>query len=220
MDYSIQSQQIDPHEKLNEIVEKHLQTQWQKPVADVQREIFLSISKKISLQPKRIILDSCCGTGRSTQWLAKQYPEHWVIGIDKSLARLSRNKNWRDHEMNGNMILVRVDAIDFWQQVVANGWVVDKHFILYPNPYPKKSQLTKRWHGHAIFPVLIQTAKQFELRSNWLVYLQEFQQAAQLIDPDCETNIQQLDSGQSALTAFEQKYFAAQMRCYSLMIKK
>ena len=216
--YTIKSQQTKPHDNLKQIVKKHLQTQWQKPVSDLQREIFNSINEKIKSQPKKIILDSGCGAGRSTEILAEKHPDHWVIGIDKSLSRLEKNKNFRDGSKNKNMILVRADVIDFWRQIIASDWSVGKHFILYPNPYPKKSQLTKRWHGHAIFPVLMQTAMQFELRSNWHLYLQEFEQAATIIYPDCNTKIQKLNPNQQALTAFEHKYFAAKQPCYSLRL--
>ena len=41
---------------------------------------------------KFVILDSGCGAGMSTVCLAKLYPDMPVIGIDRSIARLSRNK--------------------------------------------------------------------------------------------------------------------------------
>ena len=41
-------------------------------------------------KPTRIILDSGCGTGRSSLYLGQQHPDAIVVGVDKSLARLSR----------------------------------------------------------------------------------------------------------------------------------
>lgn len=41
---------------------------------------------------KFVILDSGCGAGMSTVCLAKLYPDIPIIGIDRSIARLSRNK--------------------------------------------------------------------------------------------------------------------------------
>ena len=35
-------------------------------------------------------------------------------------------------------------------------WDVKLHTLLYPNPYPKPKQLGSRWHGHAVFPYLLQ----------------------------------------------------------------
>ena len=42
--------------------------------------------------PKRVIIDSGCGAGLSTFSLASLYPDIPVIGVDRSVARLSRNK--------------------------------------------------------------------------------------------------------------------------------
>jgi len=44
-----------------------------------------------------LLLDSCCGTGRSTWNLAALRPDAFVIGVDKSLVRLTRNAAFRHH---------------------------------------------------------------------------------------------------------------------------
>ena len=41
---------------------------------------------------KPIILDSGCGTATSTIRLGLQYPDAIVLGIDRSLLRLTKNK--------------------------------------------------------------------------------------------------------------------------------
>ena len=41
---------------------------------------------------KPIILDSGCGTAKSTIRLGLQYPDAIVLGIDRSLLRLTKNK--------------------------------------------------------------------------------------------------------------------------------
>ena len=41
---------------------------------------------------KRVIIDSGCGAGLSTFSLASLYPDIPIIGVDRSVARLSRNK--------------------------------------------------------------------------------------------------------------------------------
>ena len=43
-----------------------------------------------------LLLDSCCGTGRSTWNLAKVRPDAFIIGVDKSIARLERNAAFRE----------------------------------------------------------------------------------------------------------------------------
>jgi tRNA G46 methylase TrmB len=49
-------------------------------------------SKGADIDKKYVILDSGCGAGMSTVCLALLYPDLPVIGIDRSIARLSRNK--------------------------------------------------------------------------------------------------------------------------------
>jgi hypothetical protein len=39
-----------------------------------------------------IVLDSGCGTGRSSLVLGRLYPQHIVVGVDRSVARLSKQK--------------------------------------------------------------------------------------------------------------------------------
>ncbi|CAN0429502.1 unnamed protein product, partial [Ectocarpus sp. 13 AM-2016] len=115
--------------------------------------------------PLPVVLDSGCGTGRSSVLLARSYPHLPVIGIDRSAVRLSkgggdagkRKKGNHDNRLREplpkNLLLLRADLVDLW--VLAsrdNAWEIKEHYILYPNPYPKRSQLRSRWHGHSVFP--------------------------------------------------------------------
>jgi len=51
------------------------------------------INKRVDEVP--LVLDSCCGTGRSTWNLAHLRPDAFIIGVDKSLVRLTRNAAFR-----------------------------------------------------------------------------------------------------------------------------
>lgn len=210
-------------------------------------------------QRYRVVLDSGCGTGRSSAWLASSYPHLPVIGIDRSAVRLSKGGDawssrlqWlnisreerhtvsygipddvsaeasrveasevdkvslaesaeghtedqgreeegegdestnraetRRRRMSGaersnrkgqvpppsNLLLLRADLVDFWILALRDGaWKVEEHAILYPNPYPKRSQLRRRWHGHSIFPVILCLGGNITVRSNWKTYLEE-----------------------------------------------
>lgn len=44
------------------------------------------------LQSLPVILDSGCGTGRSTKILARIHPHHLIIGVDRSFVRLTKEK--------------------------------------------------------------------------------------------------------------------------------
>jgi hypothetical protein len=45
------------------------------------------------LQTHSIVLDSGCGTGRSTMLLGQKYPNSIVVGVDRSLLRLTKNRD-------------------------------------------------------------------------------------------------------------------------------
>ncbi|CAM9366199.1 unnamed protein product [Discosporangium mesarthrocarpum] len=151
-------------------------------------------SGKLHREPLPVILDSGCGTGRSSLWLAEKFPDIPVLGIDKSAIRLSKSTAMACHEASArkgyqgcevgnrrrkghgphNLLLVRANLVDFWLLATWHReWEVRKHYILYPNPYPKSAQLKLRWHGHPVFPTLLRLGGQIIVRSNWKTYLQE-----------------------------------------------
>ena len=97
-----------------------------------------------------------------------------VIGVDRSFVRLNRNGLVAKHEKknsqpqryndkNGsplssaeaskrpfqaassNVLLVRAELTDFWRCSLEAKWNVSRHYILYPNPYPKVRTLTSFW---------------------------------------------------------------------------
>jgi tRNA G46 methylase TrmB len=77
-----------------------------------------------------------------------------------------------------------------------------------PNPWPKKPQLARRWHGHAIFPTIVALAGAIECRSNWKTYIDEFAAALQQLT-DLPVLTESYLPAESALTPFEEKYRAS-----------
>ena len=198
--------------------------------------------KKIPNADKlNVILDSGCGTGRSTFILGQMHPNCVVIGIDQSIARLIRNKSYNQTDLsddddqdeysnqkrrndrnnnfsnvplsnhqddqsqsnnqNDNVLLLRAELSDFWKCCLSsNQWqekiCIYKHYLLYPNPYPKKSRLKSRFYAHPAFPLLMMTVQmdgglptdkekeKLVVRSNWKGYLNEFKSAVGTWD-DC-----------------------------------
>ena len=70
-----------------------------------------------------------------------------------------------------NLILMRADLNDFYRLAADAGWRLARHFILYPNPWPKSVHLKRRWHGAPVFPYMLRLGGVMELRSNWKLYL-------------------------------------------------
>ncbi|WP_300363033.1 methyltransferase domain-containing protein, partial [uncultured Pseudoalteromonas sp.] len=149
---SIVSNQPGLHEKLDEIVLKHLSAEFKKPIAEHTQSAFDQVNEKVQAFAGPIILDSCCGVGESTANLAKRHPDALVIGIDKSSHRLDKHDIEYKQTDAGQYILVQADLNDFWRLAVAANWQPSHHYLLYPNPWPKAKHLQRRWHGAAIFP--------------------------------------------------------------------
>ena len=142
--------------------------------------------------PVAVILDSGCGTGESTIHIARRFPNIPVIGIDKSFARLNKAGNpsqTAGEDVPPNAFWIRAELLDFWRLaldlVKACKWTIPYHAVYYPNPWPKQSEATRRFHMHPIFPTLLSLGQTIELRTNWEIYAREFAEAAKIVLSEC-----------------------------------
>ena len=190
---------------------KHLTCSYQRPIPTIAQQTFTAVKAKIERVKRPIILDSGCGIGYSSQLLAEQHPEHWVLGIDQSVHRLAKAEQQKQPD---NLLLIRANLIDFWRLAVAAKWILDKHYLLYPNPWPKKQHLKRRWHGHPVWPDLVALGGQLELRTNWLIYGLEMHRALEL--SGIEADSVESFSPETYLTPFEQKYHLSGQELYRL----
>ncbi|WP_189470471.1 tRNA (guanine(46)-N(7))-methyltransferase TrmB [Litchfieldella qijiaojingensis] len=197
----ITTNQTGPHEHLAQRVSRALRYPLRKPVAEHTHEAFELAGDWLGKRRLPLILDAGCGVGLSTRALARQYPGHAVIGVDRSADRLSREHG----NLPDNALLVRADLVDFWRLALAAGWRPERHFLLYPNPYPKAAHLKMRWHGHPVFPVILALGGRLELRSNWRLYVEEFCLALSQAT-GIETVVERYVPEDEYLTPFERKY--------------
>jgi tRNA G46 methylase TrmB len=199
----VSTNQEHVHPRLADVVLRHLQTHFRKPVAEHNLLAFRQLREQLSEQPRPLVLDSFCGTGHSTATLAARHPDHLVVGIDKSGARLARHPGMTQD----NYLLLQADCEPIWGLLRSAGIAVEYHYLLYPNPWPRSTHLKRRIHGHPGFSDLLHLGGELELRSNWQTYVEEFGMAvhlagyrgytARLPDPG--------DAGDD-LTLFERKY--------------
>ena len=227
-DYAINTSQRGVHPKLTEVVQRHLNSPYQLPISRLQQGIFQTVQTVLatvpSLAKNPIIIDSGCGVATSSVYFAKHHPDHWVIGVDKSMARLAKNPVFTAHQHTpdiavcDNLLLVRADLIAFWWQLHQAQLPITQHYILYPNPWPKPGHLQRRFHAHSIFPTLLSLCPQLELRSNWDIYLQEFAVATALCG-NFSTHFERFVP-EPAITHFEQKYQATDEPLFRLRISK
>ncbi|OPX54208.1 tRNA G46 methylase TrmB [Oceanospirillum multiglobuliferum] len=222
---SIHTTQDAPHEELIPRVLKHLHEPFLKPYQAHNLQAFKAASQWLKAQNKPLILDSCCGIGESTRQLAKLFPDHAVIGVDQSETRINRQHG----EVPDNALLVRANLLDFWRLAANAHWKPVRHYLFYPNPYPKKSQFKLRWHGGAMLPFIVRLGGIFECRSNWQLYVQEMAMAYSLLReegllkaPLVEQQARLAEVAEQVvaiqpeliMTPFERKYLASGQQVY------
>ena len=134
------SNQSSIHQDLDALVIKHNANKFLKPVMAFNQKAFDVAADFYSLHSGPLILDSGCGVGESTFHLAQQNPQHCIIGVDQSEYRISSNQDW---QLPDNAIIIRADLIDFWRLALSSKWKLHKHYLLYPNPWPKKKHLQR-----------------------------------------------------------------------------
>ena len=282
--YTIDEEGVDP-DILERTVRKHCNNLSrylkEKPIAAHTREAFMVLKNDLLKRQEEIdegndnnntlpiIFDSGCGTGKSTLLLGQIYPNHTIIGIDRSLSRLTKNGLYREQQQqeeeeessskdgennNKNVFLIRAELADFWrlwlEEVSSPSSsttsttkrrlnLPEKHFLLYPNPYPKRRRYQNRWYCHPSFPLLCNklASEEIIIRSNWKEYLQDFETSIEIANNIINNNqeeeeessivvkyksndINRVDPSKQAWTNFEQKYFDVGENCYELRLLK
>lgn len=207
----VSSRQSGIHAQLAASVAKHAASAFLKPIAPYNRTAFDAgmAAWRHGNAPHGappLILDAGCGVGLSTLHLAARYPDHFVIGVDQSADRLARDVAWPGTRPV-NCVRIRADLVDFWRLLHAAGVSLARHYLLYPNPWPKIGQLGRRWHGHAVFPTVAALGGYLECRSNWRVYIDEC--AAALSQLGVAAVATEAYSTAAPITPFEQKYRAS-----------
>lgn len=211
-----ESAQPGVHEQLVERVAKHAASDFRKPFLDYNKAAFAdSLAGWDGQAP--LILDAGCGVGHSTIQLARAFPDHWVIGVDQSEDRLSRKKPYPDALLPKNMVFVRADLVDYWRLMTEAGVRLARHYILYPNPWPKIGHLGRRWHAHPVFPFVPRLGGRLECRSNWNIYVEEFSVALGLLisRPVPWESFE----APSPLTPFERKYRDSGQTLYRCVVE-
>lgn len=174
----VSTSQRGVHPKLGAVLEKRRQRPWLQPLHVPSIAAFAALQRIVGPAEHGLVLDSGCGTGESTRAIARALPDCLVVGVDKSAARLARTGARVFPHREGNTIWLRADLPTFWRLALEAGWHLRRHYLLYPNPWPKPGQLLRRWHAHPVFPSLLALGGRLEMRCNWDLYAQEFALAA------------------------------------------
>ena len=213
----VTSSQLGIHPRLETCVRRHLETPWTQPYHRPSQEAFEHLERERAFSGVQgLILDSGCGTGKSTQRLAAMFPSHLVIGVDRSISRLAKSGVTSNFLRCENFILLRSDLTTFWRLLLHSGCPVERHFLFYPNPWPKPGHLSRRWHGHPVFPHLLALGGEMEMRCNWDIYAGEFAQATRFATA-ASTCVEKIQPD-NAISPFEEKYLERGQSLFSVKV--
>ena len=201
---TVSSNQTDLHPRLAALVRRHLAEPFRKPVAAHTAAAFAEATAWRDWRP--LLLDAGCGSGAGTLALARRFADVQVLGVDRSARRLAKTAG-----LPSNALLLRADLADFWRLAAAAGWRLWRHYLLYPNPWPKAKHVQRRWHGSPFLPFILQLGGRLELRSNWRLYVEEWAAALRLAG--CEATVEPYRA-EAPLTPFERKYWASGQRSW------
>ena len=210
------SAQTGVHQHLVILLERHRCSPFLKPYSDYNRiafeQSFARREREATHAP--LILDACCGVGESSIALARMFPDHYVIGVDQSEARLGR---YDPANLPPNLDLVRADLVDYWRLMRDADIRLARHYLLYPNPWPKIGHLARRWHAHPVFPWIPRLGGVLECRSNWNIYVEEFSAALSLLTGRPAPF--EAFEAPSPLTPFERKYRDSGQTLYRCVVE-
>lgn len=170
----VQSSQAGIHPRLVSLLDRHAAVSWNQPLHRPTVAAFEALQDCLAGRTVGLVLDSGCGTGESTRRLAGMFPESLVIGVDKSAVRLAKTGASSFPHRENNAIWLQAELASFWRLALAADWKLERHYLFYPNPWPKPGQLQRRWHAHPVFPDLLRLGGRLEMRCNWWVYADEF----------------------------------------------
>lgn len=213
----VHSSQAGIHPRLESLLERYGTAHWENPLHGATCRAFEALQAALPKDGWPLVLDSGCGTGESTRLLARKFPAAWVIGVDKSADRLSRLGADRFPFFEGNAVWLRGQLTTFWRLALQADWSLERHYLFYPNPWPKPGQLQRRWHAHPVFPDLLRLGGRLEMRTNWRIYADEFAFALRRLGTG---NVSpQLVEEEEDVSPFERKYRASGHDLYSLVVQ-
>jgi tRNA (guanine-N7-)-methyltransferase len=212
----VSSTQKEVHPGLLELLVRQHSREWSQPLHRPTVDAFEALQPVLAGMSHKIVLDSGCGSGESTMNLARVHTDCTVIGVDKSLDRLSRTGADSYPHTVENALWIRAELASFWRLARQSGWHLERHYMLYPNPWPKPGQLQRRWHAHPVFPDVLRLGGRLEMRCNWEPYALEFAASVNhLLEVHVEAGT---PPAEPVLSPFERKYRKSGHRLYSVVV--
>jgi tRNA (guanine-N7-)-methyltransferase len=173
-------------------------------------------------QVKKLIVEVGCGKGAWVVAQAKENPETFYIGIERTINKSKTLLNTSGEAALKNLIAIQADAIALISQKFPKE-CVDELFFFYPNPTPKKRQANQRFFVSSAFEVFDQCLKQngtITLVTNIEPYYQEASAFLEKIWGYQIVDKKKLPSDLKPRTAFEKRYLESSDNLYELTASK
>eukprot|EP00761_Pharyngomonas_kirbyi_P002568 gb/GECH01002572.1/.p1 GENE.gb/GECH01002572.1/~~gb/GECH01002572.1/.p1 ORF type:complete len:375 (+),score=86.77 gb/GECH01002572.1/:1-1125(+) len=122
-------------------------------------------------------------TGDGAYTIAKQYPNTFVLGnsavSQKPIEKIKSDTLTLDDLPENCHILAHVPARQVWRSLLEpetlNQISVQRHFVFYPQHYPKLKNYKQRLYASPLMFDLLRLGGTLELRTFWDIYAREFQ---------------------------------------------
>lgn len=172
------------------------------------------------------VLEIGCGVGLHPILYSKKHPLHRVFAVESTHERFEKfQRRLMAHSYLININAIHADARLWGAQHLASS-SLDRVFILYPNPYPKKKHSNLRWHSMPFTKVLVDSIKVggvLEFATNLKDYASEALE--ELLKKYPFELVSMVDLKTFPLsyvgdTHFERKYLQRGESCYRFSLKK
>lgn len=172
-------------------------------------------------------LEIGCGVGWHPIQYARENPDRFLVAIEHTRTRFEsfERRTFRHPELK-NLMAIHADAVE-WVTHALGPQSIERIFLLYPNPYPKRSDLNKRWHAMPFMGRLLSVLKtggEVLLVTNERFY---FEEAREFLGEQWKMQIQVALEFTHATapegtprTHFEKKYLARGETCFELRALK
>jgi tRNA (guanine-N7-)-methyltransferase len=185
------------------------------------------IKNWISLSDQPLYLEIGCGVGFHPIQFAKKNPQFRLLAFERTSEKyLKAKQRFIGNGSLENLLIVHGDASFFLAELFLKNTPAIKLagiFVLYPNPYPKKSQSNLRLAHMPLTLVLDQILEAhgtLTLASNKIDYISE---ARKFIPAKTSLKIlssRQVETSANPRTHFEKKYLARGEECFELIFSK
>jgi tRNA (guanine-N7-)-methyltransferase len=121
------------------------------------RETLAQKCRELFPEPLRITLEVGCGHGHYLTAYAQTHPERTCVGVDLVTKRVAKGQNKKDKRALGQLHFIKAEALEFLDALPAHVGI-DRCFVLFPDPWPKKRHWKNRIVQQALLDKLAQRA--------------------------------------------------------------